>query len=76
MHYSNIKRRNRQLWMKKTLPVLLHDTCTPNIGASERYNRLLAYALGILGTLGFKLPGGEREDSLMCFEWRCAVVKN
>ncbi len=35
----------------------------------------LAYALGILGALYFKIRGGRKADDLACFGWQCVAVK-
>lgn len=35
----------------------------------------LAYILGILGALYFKVRGGKRADDLACFGWQCVAVK-
>lgn len=35
----------------------------------------LAYILGILGALYFKLRGGKRADDLACFGWHCVAAK-
>jgi SAM-dependent methyltransferase len=35
----------------------------------------LAYALGVLGALYFKVRGGRRADDLACFGWQCVAVK-
>lgn len=36
----------------------------------------LAYMLGILGELYFKVRGGRQADDMACFGWQCVVVKN
>lgn len=36
----------------------------------------LAYALGILGAIYFKIRGGKPADDLACFSWQCVAVKN
>ena len=35
----------------------------------------LAYMLGILGSLYFKVRGGKKADDLACFGWHCVAVK-
>ena len=35
----------------------------------------LAYALGILGSVYFKIRGGRPADDLGCFSWMCVAVK-
>ena len=35
----------------------------------------LAYVLGVLGALYFKVRGGRRADDLACFGWQCVAVK-
>lgn len=35
----------------------------------------LAYALGILGAIYFKIRGGKPADDLACFSWQCVAVK-
>jgi len=35
----------------------------------------LAYMLGILGALYFKVRGGKQADDLACFGWQCVAVK-
>jgi SAM-dependent methyltransferase len=34
-----------------------------------------AYALGLLGSVYFKLRGGEEANDLACFSWQCIAVK-
>lgn len=36
----------------------------------------LAYGLGVLGSLYFKIRGGRSADDLACFSWQCVAVKN
>jgi hypothetical protein len=36
----------------------------------------LAYILGVLGALYFKVRGGKLADDLACFGWHCLAVKN
>lgn len=36
----------------------------------------LAYALGMLGAIYFKIRGGKPADDLACFSWQCVAVKN
>jgi SAM-dependent methyltransferase len=36
----------------------------------------LAYMLGAVGALYFKVRGGKKADDLACFRWQCVVVKN
>lgn len=36
----------------------------------------LAYVLGALGALCFKVRGGQRVDDLACFGWQCVAVKS
>lgn len=36
----------------------------------------LAYALGILGALYFKVRGGKQAHDLACFGWQCVAVKS
>lgn len=36
----------------------------------------LAYGLGILGSLYFKIRGGRSADDLACFSWQCVAVKS
>jgi len=35
----------------------------------------LAYVLGILGAIYFKIRSGKRADDLACFSWQCVAVK-
>jgi len=36
----------------------------------------LAYVLGIIGALYFKVRGSRKADDLACFGWHCVAVKN
>lgn len=36
----------------------------------------LAYVLGMLGALYFKMRGGRKADDVACFGWQCVAVKN
>lgn len=48
-------------------------------GMARRYEDRtwpLAYILGALGALYFKVRGGRLADDLACFGWHCVVVKN
>ena len=36
----------------------------------------LAYMLGIVGALYFKIRGGKPADDLACFSWQCVAVKS
>jgi hypothetical protein len=47
-------------------------------GKARRYGDWawpLAYLLGVLGVLYFRLRGGKRADDLSCFGWHCVAVK-
>lgn len=35
----------------------------------------LAYVLGLLGSLYFKIMGGKSAEDLACFGWQCVAVK-
>ncbi|MDD5242727.1 MAG: methyltransferase domain-containing protein [Syntrophorhabdaceae bacterium] len=49
------------------------------LGGMERqcgnWNWPLAYVLGILGLLYFKVRGGRKADDLACFGWHCVAIK-
>jgi SAM-dependent methyltransferase len=48
-------------------------------GMARRYGDWswpLAYVLGILGALYFKVRGGRKADDLACFGWHCIAVKS
>ncbi len=48
-------------------------------GMARRYGDWswpLAYALGVMGALYFKVRGGKRAEDLACFGWQCVAVKN
>jgi SAM-dependent methyltransferase len=47
-------------------------------GTARRYGDWswpLAYVLGILGSIYFKIRGGKHADDLACFSWQCVAVK-
>ena len=49
------------------------------LGSMERrygnWSWPLAYVIGILGVLYFKVRGGQSADDLACFGWHCVAVK-
>jgi len=42
----------------------------------EDWSWPLAYLLGILGAMYFKIRGGKPADDLACFSWQCVAVKS